>query len=279
MNNRDFKGIWIPKNIWLSTELSALEKVLLAEIDSLDAGEGCIATNQYFAGFLGVSKSWVSKLISGLEKKKYITLEMVYKRGKKEIDKRIIRRTPIELENYTLYDNSDIPIAPECSDITEEEDNINNNNIYNNNLINNKVNKVNKDNKSNNINIYNKGLQKIANFYEQNINLMSPTIYEEIKSYLDDGLEAELIIKSLKEAVDRNCKNWRYAKGILDNCIANKIKTLHDFEIEQENFKNRKKGKPKVIEDTKNYKEVDINEEEYAERLRKEKIRQQKEGA
>ena len=278
MNNRDFKGIWIPKNIWLSTELSALEKVLLAEIESLDSGEGCIATNQYFADFLGVSKSWVSKLISGLEKKKFITLELVYKRGKKEIDKRIIRRIPIELEDNTLYDNSDIPIAPECSDITEEEDNINNNNIYNNNLINNKVNK---EDKLNNINIYNNDLQKIVNFYEQNINLLSPTIYEEIKSYLDDGLEAELIIKSLKEAVDRNCKNWKYAKGILDNCIANKIKTLHDFEIEQENFKNKKKNKTKKIANTKDYKEVkeDISEKEYAERLRKEKLRQQREGA
>ena len=278
MNNRDFKGIWIPKNIWLSTELSALEKVLLAEIESLDDGEGCIATNQYFAGFLGVSKSWVSKLISGLEKKKFITLELVYKRGKKEIDKRIIRRTPIELEDNTLYDNSDIPIALECSDITEEEDNINNNNIYNNNLINNKVNK---EDKLNNINIYNNDLQKIVNFYEQNINLLSPTIYEEIKSYLDDGLEAELIIKSLKEAVDRNCKNWKYAKGILDNCIANKIKTLHDFEIEQENFKNKKKNNTKKIANTKDYKEVkaDMSEKEYAERLRKEKLRQQREGA
>lgn len=278
MNNRDFKGIWIPKNIWLNAELSALEKVLLAEIESLDGGEGCIATNQYFASFLGVSKSWVSKLISGLEKKKFITLELVYKRGKKEIDKRIIRRIPIELEDNTLYDNSDIPIALECSDITEEEDNINNNNIYNNNLINNKVNK---EDKLNNINIYNNDLQKIVNFYEQNINLLSPTIYEEIKSYLDDGLEAELIIKSLKEAVDRNCKNWKYAKGILDNCIANKIKTLHDFEIEQENFKNKKKNKTKKIANTKDYKEVkeDISEKEYAERLRKEKLRQQREGA
>ena len=277
MNNRDFKGIWIPKNIWLSTELSALEKVLLAEIESLDDGEGCIATNQYFAGFLGVSKSWVSKLISGLEKKKFITLELVYKRGKKEIDKRIIRRTPIELEDNTLYDNSDIPMALECSDITEEEDDINNN-IYNNNLINNKVSK---EDKLNNINIYNNGLQKIVDFYEQNINLLSPTIYEEIKSYLDDGLEAELIIKSLKEAVDRNCKNWKYAKGILDNCIANKIKTLHDFEIEQENFKNKKNNKTKKIANTKDYKEVkeDISEKEYAERLRREKLRQQREGA
>ena len=278
MNNRDFKGIWIPKNIWLSTELSALEKVLLAEIESLDGGEGCIATNQYFAGFLGVSKSWVSKLISGLEKKKFITLELVYKRGKKEIDKRIIRRTPIELENNTLCDNCDIPIALECSDITEEEDNINNNNIYNNNLINNKVNK---EDKLNNINIYNNGLQKIVDFYEQNINLLSPSIYEEIKSYLDDEIEAELIIKALKEAIDRNCKNWKYAKGILDNCIANNIKTLHHFEIEQENFKNKKNNRTKKIENTKDYKELkaDIDDKEYAERLHKEKLRQLREGA
>ena len=67
----------------------------------------------------------------------------------------------------------------------------------------------------------------------------------------------------------------------MDNCLANKIKTLHDFEIEQENFKNKKNSKTKKIENTKDYKEVkvDMSEKEYAERLRKEKLRQQKEGA
>ena len=85
----------------------------------------------------------------------------------------------------------------------------------------------------------------------------------------------------MKEAVDRNFKNWKYAKGILDNCVANKIKTLHDFEIEQENFKNKKKNNTKKIANTKDYKEVkaDMSEKEYAERLRKEKLRQQREGA
>jgi hypothetical protein len=39
---RDFKGVWIPKEIWLDERLNALEKIILTEIDSLDATErGC----------------------------------------------------------------------------------------------------------------------------------------------------------------------------------------------------------------------------------------------
>lgn len=39
---RDFKGVWIPKEVWLDTRLNALDKVILTEIDSLDNGErGC----------------------------------------------------------------------------------------------------------------------------------------------------------------------------------------------------------------------------------------------
>ena len=36
---RDFKGIWIPKEIWLSEQLSLVEKVLFVEIHSLDFNE------------------------------------------------------------------------------------------------------------------------------------------------------------------------------------------------------------------------------------------------
>ena len=48
---RDFKGIWIPKEIWLHQELSIEEKVLLAEIESLDGEDGCFASNEYFTKF------------------------------------------------------------------------------------------------------------------------------------------------------------------------------------------------------------------------------------
>ena len=36
MQKRDFKGVWIPKEIWLSTDLKVMEKLILVEIDSLD---------------------------------------------------------------------------------------------------------------------------------------------------------------------------------------------------------------------------------------------------
>ena len=51
-NFRDFKGIWIPREIWLAEDLSHIEKLYLAEIDSLDNGKkGCFASNAYFSRF------------------------------------------------------------------------------------------------------------------------------------------------------------------------------------------------------------------------------------
>ena len=69
---RDFKGIWIPKEIWLIDEINVLEKVLLIEIDSLDNDFGCIASNEYFANFLGISETRVSQMISNLKKLDYV---------------------------------------------------------------------------------------------------------------------------------------------------------------------------------------------------------------
>lgn len=64
--NRDFKGVWIPKEIWLSKELTALEKVIFAEIDSLDNENHCTAGNEYFAEFCNCSQSAVTKTIKHL---------------------------------------------------------------------------------------------------------------------------------------------------------------------------------------------------------------------
>ena len=35
-NNREFRGVWLPKEIWLAEDLGAIDKIILAEIDSLD---------------------------------------------------------------------------------------------------------------------------------------------------------------------------------------------------------------------------------------------------
>ena len=66
-DNRDFKGVWIPKEVWLDTRLNALEKVILTEIDSLDNGEkGCYASNEHLAEFCQCSKTKVSTAIKKL---------------------------------------------------------------------------------------------------------------------------------------------------------------------------------------------------------------------
>ena len=54
--SRDFRGIWIPKEIWESNQLSIMEKVLFVEIHSLDNERGCYASNRYFSEFFHVSE-------------------------------------------------------------------------------------------------------------------------------------------------------------------------------------------------------------------------------
>lgn len=89
--NRDFKGVWIPKEIWLSTDLKVMEKLILVEIDSLDNEEGCFASNEHFSKFFSLSKNRCSEIIKSLEKKGYIEINYVYQEGNKAISKRVIR--------------------------------------------------------------------------------------------------------------------------------------------------------------------------------------------
>lgn len=74
-NQRDFKWIWIPKEIWLNEDLSVMEKVLLVEITSLDWENGCFASNAYFAEFFGIIERNVIKHISQLKEKGLIYQE------------------------------------------------------------------------------------------------------------------------------------------------------------------------------------------------------------
>ena len=74
--NRDFKGVWIPKEVWLDTRLNALEKVILTEIDSLDQGEkGCYASNEHLAEFCQCSRTKVSTAIKKLIDCGYIYIQ------------------------------------------------------------------------------------------------------------------------------------------------------------------------------------------------------------
>lgn len=75
-NERDFKGVWIPRQVWLDERLNALEKIILTEIDSLDMSDkGCYASNKYIADFCGCSERKVTAAISKLTEFGYVYVE------------------------------------------------------------------------------------------------------------------------------------------------------------------------------------------------------------
>ena len=86
---RQFKGIWIPKEIWLNKDLTFQEKIILVEIDSYDDGQvGCFATNKHFVNNFGINSSRISQIIQSLQRKNYITI--TYDFNGKEIIKRYL---------------------------------------------------------------------------------------------------------------------------------------------------------------------------------------------
>ena len=154
---RDFKGVWIPKEIYLDKNLSWTEKILLIEIDSLDGEEGCFATNEHFANHLMVSKDRVSKIISKLNSKGYVTVELIYKKGSKQIDKRILHSTIGYRRKYleAIGEDNYTPIGENYED---------NNTLFNNTVNNTSNNKKEKKKKTS-------GLDEIINNYTSNLDL------------------------------------------------------------------------------------------------------------
>jgi DNA-binding Lrp family transcriptional regulator len=71
-NDRVFKGIWIPAELWLNEELNRIDIILLSEITSLDKGLGCSASNKYLSKFMKLSENKVSQHIKKLKDLGYI---------------------------------------------------------------------------------------------------------------------------------------------------------------------------------------------------------------
>lgn len=132
---RVVKGIWIPIEIWENPSLSLQERCLLAEIDSLDGDEGCYASNERLAKFLQLSKDRVTRLVSSLKEKGFVSVNLIYKPGTKEVLKRTIKvlQKPIGKNTDTLSVKTPIGIGENALYPIGE------NAYYNNTLINNTI--------------------------------------------------------------------------------------------------------------------------------------------
>lgn len=242
MENPNYYAV-IPAKVRYDDRLRANEKLLYGEISALSNRDGeCWARNSYFAKVYKVTPPAISKWISDLEEYKYISVKYIRKVNSKELEKRVI-----------------------C--LNEVLTNVNGG-------INKKIRGYSQKVKENNTSINNKekeeeDFRKVIDFYENNITLITPYVSEDMEKYLEDGLQADLIIACMKEAVSRNKRNWHYVVSILNDCYNNNIKTVKQFYIKQKEFKsnnisnNKKKTKENI-----EYEEVNFtDEEEYKKKI------------
>lgn len=103
--NRDFKGVWIPKEIWLDKELDLTEKALLIEIHSLDNEFHCVAGNDYFAEFLNCSESTITRAIKHLKELGYIASSFDGRVRKLRVVKLTRQSSQID-EHNNIYNNT-----------------------------------------------------------------------------------------------------------------------------------------------------------------------------
>lgn len=87
-------------------------------------------------------------------------------------------------------------------------------------------------------------------FYGENIGVITPSTVKEAESFIqDDGMEDEVIVMALKEAVDANVKKWSYAKKVLSSWLEAGIKTTDQAKARRVEYQNRRRGKPPNVDE------------------------------
>ena len=204
--DRDFKGVWIPKEIWLNKDLTLQEKVFLVEIDSLDNNEGCYASNQYFADFFGLSTTRVSLIIKYLIEKGYIKSTIIYKEGTKQILKRVLN---ISYRGYLINVKEGYLIKLKDPPQGKLKDNNTINNIYKNNTINNTTTDI---------------CRQLSSTWTNNgYGTLNKTLLD--KLLVDVEIYSlEWLIKAIEIGNSRGKRTYSYLKGILENWKTEGIK-------------------------------------------------------
>lgn len=95
-HQREFEGLWIPKEAWFDSSLSLLQKIILTQIYSLYGPDGCCASNQYLMHSCGVNERTLQRALRRLKEVSYIFIERTDGR------KRFLRVNSIERKKKPL---------------------------------------------------------------------------------------------------------------------------------------------------------------------------------
>lgn len=142
---KDYEGvnyyITIPAQVLHDNRLTPLSRLIYGELSALANIHGYAwINNNGLANRYEVSKYTISRSVSEIEKLGYIKSELVYKEGKKEVEKRNVYILPIDEKRNTLLTKNAIPYCEKTQYPIDE-------NRKDNNTLNNTLNNTNnKDN-------------------------------------------------------------------------------------------------------------------------------------
>jgi DnaD/phage-associated family protein len=88
--------------------------------------------------------------------------------------------------------------------------------------------------------------EQVYQFYQANFGVLNPFIAESIEHWIND-VGAGLVIEAMKRALKQQ-KKWNYAEGILQDWVRNNIRTIADVEAYETEWKNRKRGRQRAID-------------------------------
>lgn len=103
------------------------------------------------------------------------------------------------------------------------------------------------ENENENENVNDNANVNAIEFYNNNINLLTPYEFEKLQDYAD--MEEDLIIFAMQKAVTANVRNFNYIEGILKNWKSKGIKTLLQAKNEEIEFKQAKQKKEETPEE------------------------------
>lgn len=234
MNEKPSYYSILTANVRYDKRLKANEKLLFSEITALSNKYGyCTAGNEYFSKLYNVSERSITRWIGNLKELGYLKYVPIHQKGsKKVIERRLYPLTnskdPLDKNVYSGRQKCPKPLDKNV------EDNITSINTINNN--------------TNTTTTGTTEIKIIYEFWESNIGNLSPYLQKEIQVIYNDWKEVskqpkEMILESIKMALDKGIQNISYIKSILKRWYDNRIYNIEDLKADQKRFEKNKESK------------------------------------
>ncbi|MGK4135840.1 helix-turn-helix domain-containing protein [Enterococcus hirae] len=207
----------IPANVRYDRNLTANAKLLYGEITALSNEKGyCWASDKYFADLYQVTKTTIQNWLKSLLDHGYISKEIIYREGTKEILYRYIKIIPYPTqENLRSYPKDfEKPTQKKLRD----------NNTFNNTI--------------NNTNNMHAERTRISELYQQKIKPMdTPQNIDRVQSFLEDGVALEVILYAIEISARDGGHTAGYVVKKLNDWQRRGVKTVEDAKLADEAWK------------------------------------------